>query len=104
MPEQINVRVEYEVTPIRHVAVQCPYCHKWFHGNEISDKPILDNIDLEFAVFTCPICGATFSAHNKNSNPWTHPKQSLHITETAYPEVYKDCWERHTEWKPSKES
>ena len=30
-----NVRVEYESTPIRHIAVQCPKCGKWFHGWDI---------------------------------------------------------------------
>ena len=28
--DKINVRVEYECNPIRHLALQCPYCNNWF--------------------------------------------------------------------------
>jgi len=33
--EDINIRVEYELTPIRHLAVQCPECKSWFKQGDI---------------------------------------------------------------------
>lgn len=31
----MKIRVEYEPIPIRHIAVQCDNCFKWFDGREI---------------------------------------------------------------------
>ena len=42
-----NVRVEYESTPIRHIAVQCPKCGKWFKGWDIvQDEMPIDVIEI----------------------------------------------------------
>ena len=40
----MNVRVEYESTPIRHIAVQCPYCSKWFNGRDIFNGDWFKNL------------------------------------------------------------
>jgi hypothetical protein len=36
-----KVRIEYDRIPIRHVAVQCPACEKWFHGNDITSRNLV---------------------------------------------------------------
>lgn len=55
-----NVRVDYESTPIRHVAVECPSCNEWYAGNDISDISISDSYHLSTAKFTCPDCNIEF--------------------------------------------
>ena len=40
-----NVRVEYEPLPIRHIAVQCPNCKKWFRGWEITEDDLREAED-----------------------------------------------------------
>ena len=57
-----NVRVEYESTPIRHIAVQCPKCGKWFHGWDIvKGERAFDVLryahDINWTEFECPVCG-----------------------------------------------
>lgn len=44
-----NVRVEYESTPIRHIAVQCPNCKKWFRGWEITEDNLRYAYEINFA-------------------------------------------------------
>ena len=47
----MNVRIMYDPAPIRHIAVQCPDCERWFNGRDIDDK--------ELAVWrlTSTLCG-----------------------------------------------
>lgn len=60
----MKVRVEYECTPIRHIAVECPHCKKWFHARDIFNGDALKNLrysyEIHFASFTCPVCNNTF--------------------------------------------
>lgn len=91
-----NVRVEYESIPIRHIAVQCPDCGKWFCGWDIVDgKDVFDTLryahDINFAVFKCPICEAEFGGlqHNDKAN----------IEVVAHPKVYEGCLQRKETWE-----
>ena len=59
----MNVRVEYEATPIRHIAVQCPKCEKWFNGREITYSEIHYDYQICRAQFECPICGKIFGGN-----------------------------------------
>ena len=90
-----NVRVEYESTPIRHIAVQCPKCDKWFYGwSIVKAKPSCNALryehEIHWAEFECPVCGAEFGGlqHNDKAN----------ITEVDYPKVYDGCLERKEVW------
>lgn len=42
--KKVKMKVEYESTPIRHLAVQCPDCENWFMGFDIFKK--YSNIQL----------------------------------------------------------
>ena len=88
----MNVRVEYESTPIRHIAVQCPNCKKWFRGHEITNSELSYEHDIEFAVFHCPVCNRSFSARDNRED-------KLQVEESCYPEVYEGCLTRKEVWK-----
>jgi hypothetical protein len=91
----MNVRVEYESTPIRHIAVQCPHCNKWFDGRDIFNgdwlKGLRYSYEINWATFTCPLCETEFGGLQHNDKP--------NIVETSYPEVYKDCLQRKEVWE-----
>lgn len=89
----MNIRVEYECTPIRHIAVQCPKCEKWFYGRDITEDKLNYSYEIYHAKFNCPICNRTFGADKYNEY------SSIHIEETAYPKIYKDCLERKVAWE-----
>ena len=59
----MKVRVEYEATPIRHIAVQCPKCEKWFDGRDITHDGLGYEYQIRYAQFECPICGKIFGGH-----------------------------------------
>ena len=93
----INFRVEYDPAPIRHVAVQCPYCNKWFSGYDIlaESKLLRFESDLEFANFICPICDREFSGYNPDSG-----FEIIKIQECDnHMEVYKDCLKKKVKWE-----
>ena len=57
----MNVRVVYESIPIRHIAVQCPHCGKWFHGWDVcKDGDLRFDHQISFANFECPVCNKVF--------------------------------------------
>ena len=58
----MKVRVQYEATPIRHIAVQCPECGRWYRGNDISEQRLSFDSDIYNAQFICPVCGKVFGA------------------------------------------
>lgn len=93
----INFRVEFDPTPIRHVAVRCPECFRWFRGNDITNDSLHDNVDLKYAHFVCPVCGSYFSAYD-STRPWGD-EHEIDIEEVAYPDVYKDCLTRKETWE-----
>ena len=92
----MNVRVEYESTPIRHIAVQCSYCGKWFCGWDVvvSNNSLRDlryDSDIHFAEFQCPVCGKGFGGLQNNDAP--------NIEEVGSAEkCYKDCLQKKEVW------
>ena len=80
-----NVRVEYESTPIRHIAVQCPSCENWFYGNDITNDNLWYGYEIGFAKFTCPVCGEEFSGKHSEE-------------EVSYPAVYDECLTKKEVW------
>lgn len=91
-----NVRVEYENTPIRHIAVQCPKCDNWFHGWDIvKEEEAFDVLryahDINWVEFECPVCGEEFDGLQDNNK--------VNIEEVEYPEIYDGCLERKEAWE-----
>lgn len=89
----MNVRVEYDLTPIRHIAVQCPKCNKWFNGRDITEEKLSHSYQIFFAQFECPVCGKIFGGDE------CRDFSNVNIEETSYPEVYKDCLQRKEVWE-----
>ena len=94
----INVRVEYEPTPIRHIAVQCPHCQRWFKGYDITNNDLNYDYQLNFATFNCPICKKSFGYNSdrlfKFHNTMSEYQDKIKIEESSFPEVYDGCLEK----------
>jgi hypothetical protein len=88
----MNVRIEYDPTPIRHIAVQCPKCEKWFYGRDITNDRLDYEHQVSYARFKCPVCEASFGGDEYNDY------LKLHIEEVDYPDVYKDCLTNKEVW------
>ena len=86
-----NVRVEYESTPIRHIAVQCPKCNKWFYGWDITKDDLRYAYEINFAEFNCPICGEEFGGIQHADKPI--------IEEAGHPKVYEGCVQKKEIWE-----
>lgn len=87
--QKANIKVEYESTPIRHLAVQCPKCNNWFKGFDI----IKDNCRYEHELLgsecECPKCGNKFRIDYKS-----------HVEESGdFPEFYDKCLRQKTTWE-----
>lgn len=93
----MNVRVEYESTPIRHIAVQCPKCQKWFCGWDIvKGERAFDNLryehDIRWVEFECPVCGEEFGG--------MHNREQIIIQEVgSAEECYKNCLNKKEVWE-----
>lgn len=92
-----NVRVEYECAPIRHIAVQCPRCEKWFYGSDITNDELSYEYQIDMAHFTCPVCENKFGRKHE-WNAYTALNKP-HIEEVSYPEVYDGCLKRKVVWE-----
>lgn len=86
-----NVRVEYDPRPIKHIAVQCPECKNWFDGYDITENALYNAVDINFAEFTCPVCGKEFGGVQHRDKP--------NIEEVGYPKVYEGCLKQKTVWE-----
>lgn len=92
----MNVRIMYDPSPIRHIAVQCPSCDRWFNGQDISDREIEFDYELYHAQFECPVCGKIFGsdAYQNNAN--------VVIEECGnHNDVYKDIYQKVEKWEKS---
>ena len=89
----MNVRVEYEATPIRHIAVQCPKCNNWFDGRDIGDKYLSYDSDIYTTQFTCPVCGKVFGADAYTGY------NNVNIEERYGSQVYEGILRRKEVWE-----
>lgn len=97
----MNVRVEYESTPIRHIAVQCPGCERWYDGREITRDKLQFEYQIPFAEFTCPYCGRIFGNDKlgRALQPDLHGEK-INIRECwSAEEVYHGCLRRKEVWE-----
>ena len=87
--KKVNMKVEYEATPIRHLAVQCPDCDFWFFGSDIIKGGCEFEFQLIGARCKCPKCGSEFKV-DKESN----------IEESdEFPEFYQKCLRKKVTWE-----
>lgn len=94
----MKVRVEYESTPIRHIAVECPNCNNWFHARDILDGDWIEDLrydyQIEFATFVCPVCRNVFGYVD------TYNRENVEIKEVgSSEECYKDCLSKREVWE-----
>ena len=92
-----NVRVEYDPNPIRHIAVQCPKCKKWFHGRDITHDDLRYGYQIDMVSYHCPVCDTKFGYDNER-NPFIE-KDKPNIKEMDYPEVYDGCLQKKVSWE-----
>ena len=86
----MRVRLELDPAPVRHIAVQCPSCKRWFHGQEIADDWIEYEYQINFARFRCPICGHPFGAFDYSDDI---------VIDTDYKDIYEGCLHRKEIWE-----
>ena len=86
-----RIRVEFEPRVIRGITVECPQCKKWFFGSDVIDNTddLDDEIDLQYATFTCPICSTRFGYHHCRAK---HDKYD--IEECSIEEMEKDALQK----------
>lgn len=86
--DNVNVRLEYDKIPIRHLAIQCPECKSWLNQDDIViNGSVLYTYELAFTECYCPICQTMF---NIGDNP--------NIEECEdHKQVYKDCKQKKVE-------
>lgn len=89
----MNIRVEYDCRPIKHIAVQCPKCERWFDGRDITENQLDYERQIAHALFTCPICGKIFCGD------WNIGYEDVHVEEMGYSAVYKDCIKKKEVWE-----
>ena len=94
----INFRIEYGSAPIRHIAVQCPHCGRWFHGSDITENSLLYDYEIKMAEFKCPVCDTKFSCYN--SHNYDVEVCDAHAAECwSAEEVYAGCLTRKEVWE-----
>ena len=89
--KKVNMKVEfeYEATPIRHLAVQCPDCEFWFHGYNIIEDECRYSYQLRGAMCKCPKCGSKFTTDNESN-----------IEESGeFPKFYEKCLRQKITWE-----
>lgn len=89
-----NVKVEYDMMPIRHIAVECPRCKRWFRGGQITKDSLAEHYDIYNAKFICPLCKEEFGYDLYNDK-----KDTPNIEESGYPDIYKDCLTKKEIWE-----
>lgn len=88
---KVNFRAEYEERPVRHASVECPYCGRWFHVNDIANEFIRFEDDLWLAQYECPICSCSFTCDKG--------KKDAHVEEACFPDVYRGCLTKKEVWE-----
>lgn len=87
--QKANIKVEYESTPIRHLAVQCPKCKNWFQGWDIIKSDCTYDYELLGAECECPKCGNKFRIDYKS-----------YVEESGdFPEFYDKCLRQKITWE-----
>ena len=83
---ETNIRVELESAPIRHIAVECPACKRWFYGHDILKKDTRYEYQLDGTECECPVCREEFSIISK-------------VKESNYPQIYEGVLKKKEVWE-----
>lgn len=89
----MKVRVEFEATPIRHIAVQCPRCERWYDGRDVTEDSLSYEHHIYRAQFICPVCGHVFGADEYRGY------SNVTIEECGCGEVYNGCLRKKEVWE-----
>lgn len=86
--KKVNMKVEYDATPIRHLAIECPDCHFWFFGSDITKERCIYDYELKGAECRCPKCDSEFKVDYESN-----------IEESdEFPEFYDNCLRKRVVW------
>ena len=97
--KKINIRVEYEPTPIRHCSIQCPSCDNWFWDYDIcKEKPSYSH-ELNFIRCKCPKCTTNFEAFNISGYNNLQKTFDTNIEEVGYSSMKNIVLEKKTTWE-----
>ena len=83
-----HIRVEYEITPIRHIAIKCPGCSSYFDAKDITEKHIKDIIDAQCADYSCPLCHTDFRADDSFTTI-----SECNSADEVYKDVKRQTWQ-----------
>jgi hypothetical protein len=84
----------YDPSPIRHIAVQCPDCERWFNGRDIGDQEFEYDNELCQTHFICPICGTVFSLDGYGKH------QNVNVEECSnHNDVYRGIYQKVEKWE-----
>lgn len=87
--KKVNMKVEYEPIPIRHLAVQCPDCENWFVGHDLFTGDCQYDYQLRGSECCCPKCGSEFKVDFESN-----------IEESnEFPEFYDKCLRQKIIWE-----
>ena len=83
--KNVNIKVEFDPTPIRHMAIQCPNCEKWFHTGDIvtNTYPIYKHDICFLTKCKCPVCNTEFDLGNVEMD-----------FDAEFPEFYDNCMQK----------
>ena len=95
MNNPIVFEVEFESAPIRHAYVTCPECGRKYCASTITEDALHDAVDLQYAKFQCPVCGCSFSGHDRD---WDKMRE-VKIREISYPECAKGALQKKEVWE-----
>lgn len=87
---KIKARIQYVPRLIQHIAIQCPYCQRWFSAGDITSTEIRDSADAVCAAYSCPVCEKGFTAF---------PDGELDVEEGNVRTVYRDVVRRKEVWE-----
>ena len=90
MNKKVNLKVEFESRPVKHLAIQCPDCNRWFKQTDITLKKWISNesdID-QFTKCECPACSCKFNLGNVEYDE-----------NVEFPEFYNNCAKQKTVWE-----
>lgn len=87
--KNVKIKAEFDLIPVRHLAIQCPNCKNWFVGNDILYNEVMYEYEIKGNSFNCPTCGAYIIISDDSE-----------IEEDVdFPKFYDNCKKKKTVWE-----